>query len=261
MVVSDFFRTFALRKKNNKIKVMEYEKVFEIVVKDGYYHTYIATLNNGERKQVRLFYKMGGIYRMTQRSRKTGCPLWGYSEWERLKLVDSNKQVTDDEIAKRMIKRAKNALKYLSRSGFWSDLKAEIEYFLANDTLALEIVKDYRSEGNYYENIYSKMKEGEKYAWMRTYQVFEAFLSPKCWMTIPWDGHKPYCEELYKKALEEGTRQSFRWTKGYDATYIIDKVEEGKQRGAWYSNEYRNCGNGHYGLLLDATHAIIYEDD
>ena len=37
--------------------------------------------------------------------------------------------------------------------------------------------------------------------------------------------------------------------------------EEGKPRGAWLSNEYRNCGNGHYGLLLDATHAVFYEDD
>lgn len=240
---------------------MEYKEVLEIVVKDGFSHAYTATLNNGGREQVRLFYKNGGIYRIPQRNRKSGYPLWGNSEWKSLKLVSGNKQLTDEELAKRMTRRAKDALKYLSASGFWSDLKEQIEHFLADNTLALDIVKEYRSEGGFYENVYNKRNEGDKYAWMRTYQVFEAFLSPKCWMTIPWDGRKAFCEELYKKALEEGTRQSFKWTKGYDVTYTIDKAEEGKPRGAWLSNEYRNCGNGHYGLLLDATHAVFYEDD
>ena len=60
-------------------------------------------------------------------------------------------------------------------------------------------------------------------------------------------------------AIEEARSEAM--TKGYDVTYTIDKAEEGKRRGAWLSNEYRNCGNGHYGLLLDATHAVFYEDD
>jgi len=30
---------------------------------------------------------------------------------------------------------------------------------------------------------------------------------------------------------------------------------------AWYSEEYKDCGNGHYYLALDATHALFYDDD
>jgi len=30
---------------------------------------------------------------------------------------------------------------------------------------------------------------------------------------------------------------------------------------AWYSEEYKGCGNGHYYLALDATHVLFYEDD
>ena len=30
---------------------------------------------------------------------------------------------------------------------------------------------------------------------------------------------------------------------------------------AWYSEEFKNCGNGHYYLALDASHALFYEDD
>ena len=80
-------------------------------------------------------------------------------------------------------------------------------------------------------------------------------------MSIPWDGMKEYAVSLYNKAQESGEREVFRWTSGYDVTYTIGKKEEGMDRGAWLSLEYRNCGNGHYGLLLDATHAIFYEDD
>ncbi len=240
---------------------MTHDEIKNIVFNDNLIHKYVAEKANGEKEVVRLFLLNGKVYKIPKGKKKYGFPipqnLYEVSDWKSLAPCIK----TEEEIAKRMIKRAKDAYKYLSESGLWSDLKAEIEYFLADDTLALEIVKDYRSEGGFYENVYNKMNEGEKYAWMRTHQVFEAFLSPKCWMTIPWDGHKAFCEELYKKALEEGTRQSLRWTKGYDVTYTIDKAEEGKRRGAWLSNEYRNCGNGHYGLLLDATHAVFYEDD
>ena len=240
---------------------MTHDEIKNIVFNDNLIHKYVAEKANGEKEVVRLFLLNGKVYKIPKGKKKYGFPipqnLYEVSDWKSLAPCIK----TEEEIAKRMTRRAKDALKYLSASGFWSDLKAEIEYFLADDTLALEIVKDYRSEGGFYENVYNKMNEGEKYAWMRTHQVFEAFLSPKCWMTIPWDGHKAFCEELYKKALEEGTRQSLRWTKGYDVTYTIDKAEEGKRRGAWLSNEYRNCGNGHYGLLLDATHAVFYEDD
>lgn len=44
---------------------------------------------------------------------------------------------------------------------------------------------------------------------------------------------------------------------GYDVTvHYNPELNKG-----WYSEEYRNCGNGHYYLMLDATHALFYEDD
>jgi len=48
-----------------------------------------------------------------------------------------------------------------------------------------------------------------------------------------------------------------RLTNGYDVTFNY-QPEDNK---AWYSEEYRGCGNGHYYLALDATHALFYEDD
>ena len=97
---------------------MEYKEVLEIVVKDGFSHAYAATLNNGGHEQVRLFYKNGGIYRMPHRNRKSGYPLWGNSEWKSLKLVNGNKQLTDEELAKRMTRRAKDALNTFQQADF-----------------------------------------------------------------------------------------------------------------------------------------------
>ena len=44
--------------------------------------------------------------------------------------------------------------------------------------------------------------------------------------------------------------------RSYDISMSIDT--DGR---AFYSEEYRNCGNGHYFLLLDERHAIHVEDD
>ena len=44
---------------------------------------------------------------------------------------------------------------------------------------------------------------------------------------------------------------------GYDVTFTY----ESKKDKAWYSEEYRNCGNGHYYIALDANTALFVEND
>lgn len=34
-----------------------------------------------------------------------------------------------------------------------------------------------------------------------------------------------------------------------------------KQKKAWYSEEFKNCSNGHYYLALNNTHAFFIEND
>ena len=238
---------------------MKHSEIKEIVSNDGFGHKYKAVKKDGKSEIVRLFQKNGAVYRFAKGRRKYGYPVFDYEDWVKLTPADASEK-TNEQIAARMIKRAKDAVKYLNESGFWGSLKAELEYFLQHEELALEIVKDSANMG-WFDNVYSKRGEGEKYSWMRTSEVFGAMVGEKCWMSIPWDGRKEYAVSLYERAQESGTREVFRWTSGYDVTYTIGKQEEGEDRGAWLSLEYRNCGNGHYGLLLDATHAVFYEDD
>ena len=50
-------------------------------------------------------------------------------------------------------------------------------------------------------------------------------------------------------------RTSFR---SYDISFELKCGADGSKR-AWYSEEYRGCGNGHYYLAINSTHAIYYE--
>lgn len=51
-----------------------------------------------------------------------------------------------------------------------------------------------------------------------------------------------------------------RWRKGYDNSLCVDtKCTDGPK--AYYSEEYRDCGNGHYYIAVSESHALFCEDD
>lgn len=221
---------------------------------------YRVTMINGKSKIVRLWLHTDdcvGI--MGKRKRHYGHYLSDYSwdnltDWVTLKLIE-HKQSDKVRLVK---KRAQDAVKYLTQSGFWADIKKEIEYFLSDDSIIEEFCKD--MEADSYENFYKQRGEGQKYAWCSTYQVFESFYRKRCWKSIAYSrwNRKCYNEEV-QRAIAEKRDYHRRWTNGYDNDLEI-RFDNDYPR-AWYSEEYRNCGNGHYYLLFDATHAIFYEDD
>ena len=54
-----------------------------------------------------------------------------------------------------------------------------------------------------------------------------------------------------KKSCNESGRTNYDVSFEYSA----------EKNTAWYSEEFKGCGNGHYYLALDASHALFYEDD
>ena len=73
-----------------------------------------------------------------------------------------------------------------------------------------------------------------------------------------WDNAKTeHIRQNIAKALKNKTSYQCRGSNGYDVSFEYD-AEKNK---AWYSEEYVGCGNGHYYLALDSTHAIYYEKD
>lgn len=221
---------------------------------------YRVTMINGKSKIVRLWlHDDGCVAIMSKGKRRYGHYLSDYSwdglaDWATLKLVEHK---PNDKV--RLVKRrAKDALKYLSQSGFWSDIKEGIEYFLSDENLIEEFCKDMAEDS--YEKFYKECREGGKYEWCPCHQVFESFYSKNCWQSVPYTRWERKCRnEEVQKAIDEKKNYHRRWTNGYDNDLEI--VFDGEYPRGWLSLEYRGCGNGHYYLLFDATHAIFYEND
>lgn len=60
-----------------------------------------------------------------------------------------------------------------------------------------------------------------------------------------------------KKAYDKNEKITVSGRTNYDVSFDGNFPE----KRAWYSEEYKGCGNGHYYLALDCTHALFYEDD
>lgn len=59
-----------------------------------------------------------------------------------------------------------------------------------------------------------------------------------------------------KEALVKKQKIHVDGDNGYDVSFEYDGNDK-----AWYSEEYRGCGNGHYYLALSDSYALFYEDD
>lgn len=58
-------------------------------------------------------------------------------------------------------------------------------------------------------------------------------------------------------AIDTKTEYHTSGRNGYDVSFEYNP----ETNRAWYSEEYKGCGNGHYYLALNRTHAIFYEND
>ena len=93
--------------------------------------------------------------------------------------------------------------------------------------------------------------------------AFNAMFTNKSIKAVNYDKYYDY-ETMVRKAITDKLNYNTpTWYKGYDNSVGIKYEEKdgiSLLRG-WYSEEYKNCGNGHYYLLIDAKHAIFCEND
>ena len=233
------------------------------IVKNEHAEKYRVKYADGKTTVVRLWRHTDGCVAIMSKGKKIyGHYLSSYS-WDGLDNWVSLTKVNAKGIdyKKRLIRRAKDAHKMLSESGLWKDIKKEIEDFLAlSDEQIDEFVKAATSD--FYNDVYRHLYDNSnKFPWLHTYQVFESFLSSsRCWKS-PNFGHWWRSEkQVLKNAIENKRNYNHKWREGYDNSIEVRFDEDGRAMG-WYSEEYKDCGNGHYYLLFDATHAIFYEND
>ena len=63
--------------------------------------------------------------------------------------------------------------------------------------------------------------------------------------------------QALKNALKNNLNYSIENRVNYDVSYEYNA----ETKKAWYSEEYINCGNGHYYLAIDENTAIFCEND
>lgn len=230
------------------------------IVTNNHAKPYRVNLIGGGSKIVRLWQTDDGRIAILDKGKKT----WGhvlsswsdhYEDWATLRLVEHN----EIDYYKRFVKRATDALKMLNESGLWGSIKECIEHFFElPETEQRELVNDIITDS--YEKFYKQTWGDGKYAWVRCHQVFCTFTNKRCWKSIAW--HKWERERMSAEVTEcikNGTEFRRSWENGYDNSVEIAYLNGEKL--AWYSEEYRGCGNGWYYLMFDATHAIFYEKD
>lgn len=215
-------------------------------------------LADGTSKVVRLWISKDGSPCIIDKGKRN----WGHylnSGWicetnDWVSLTPVGKKGVD--IRKRLVKRATAAQKMLAESGLWKDIKDEIDTFLSLPEDEMEkFMEDVEND-----RLFGAARD-KKYPWFHTHQIFDSFLRNTCWKPINFHKHaRQYEVSRINDAIREKGNYHRNWTKGYDNSVEVSLGEDGKMR-AWYSEEYRGCGNGHYYLMFDATHAIFYEDD
>jgi hypothetical protein len=200
-----------------------------------------------------------------------------YVNWDYFKsvVIPDKKEKSESD---KWVRSWTNVLNRLEKSGLWEDVASDVrialavgydkmkqaytQYWERHDYEDLtnedrhnagkikeidERLVGYREDGTIYANTsiiwymskiakVKKMHFGKKWYNDNKLGQIELHLMDKLPITVSTDG---------------------RMTGGYDVTFNY-QPEDNK---AWYSEEYRGCGNGHYYLALDGTHALFYEDD
>lgn len=245
---------------------MKYEDFYK-QLKDDYKEdkspkSYRVVFEDGTKKVMRTFWSNHDRIAYHGKGMKThgySISYYPYYNIATITLIRHKSQADlDIFLSKRIKKRMLAAKAMLEKSGLWQDILKEINDVLSmgEDTI-MEIAKAINMGS--YEHFYKEATKDGKFPFIHTTQVFESFASKRCWTSIPYE--REIHQRLIREAIKNGTRYGTGWHGSYD--YYVEvstSKEDGKARG-WFSAEYKNCGNGHYYLLFDESHAIFYEDD
>ena len=230
---------------------MDYNDVYNTISRKIEKYVYVS---DGEKHEIRLFISTNNDICFAPKRRRNGGYMLSVSEMEKWDSLTKVNKGNKTDLVKRMRKRAESGVAMLNESGLWTDIKTELLKFLdlSNDDIRRDFI-----DGDVYETYRTK-----KYDWLNSYQVFFSLKAKKCWKNPSfgkYDFSKDNVIDYFKRSISDKKPIRFTWRNVYDNTLEIIS-DNGIYRG-FYSEEFRGCGNGHYYLLFDATHAIFYEDD
>lgn len=258
------------------------EQDIAAIIRDNKFKTkeFVLTYTNGTTEKKRMFVtSYGEVCEFKKGSRKYGFHFNGAGMVDKFEPAEKK----SSSPYTMFIRNTTNVATMLSRSGLWPDMCKQMKgYSEMTEPQFNEAVKLYDA----CDNVFGKYHGDEYFAKSdETRKAFDDYFSDlgieadyyhfmqltaqRQVVSIPYtDGSsKEHATEQVLQIIEkaksgkhEETIPSFYWYGKYDYHVSVEKGKDGFTRG-WFSAEYHRCGNGHYYLLLDATHALFYEDD
>lgn len=159
--------------------------------------------------------------------------------------------------------RIKKAIRILEKSGLWPNLLVTFKSLQEIGWDGREELKKVQWEKDTIKLQYLSRKypAAFDYAADGTPQLNRNYVAEAsdCQLKSMYFGEEnAFIKGSIRHALETKTPyHRYRVRVGYDVSY--EYIPE-KNR-AWYEEEYRDCGNGHYYLALDENTALFYEND
>lgn len=179
---------------------------------------------------------------------------------------------TQQEKTLKWHKRLNRAINSMKKSGLWENIRKVFENLLKlTYEEKQEIYKEYfevdrwGEDKSNYNNFIAKIKS--KYPFMiytnaegqeiiNTDYIYEI---SECELKSMYFGK--FRNTTIKEQIKESinNKQDFKtWARtNYDTSFQYDA----EKKRAWYSEEYKDCGNGHYYLALDESTALFCEND
>lgn len=214
-------------------------------------HEHVVKYADGTKRIARLFYSNEGfLCEFNRRSKK-----WGHHFDTRgvVSVEPTNKKA--DLIAKTR-RFLKKVIATLEKSGLWANTLHDFKIIAQLDDERL--------------NKFLQAEWDESQAMADELGLYHRQGGVDClkWTVIKgiktinynsWDN--PAMVQEFAKAIAEKRQWSLRWRKGYDNSVECRFDEKDNVMRAWYSEEYKGYGNGHYYYAIDERHAIFGEDD
>ena len=221
---------------------------------------------NGIKDIVRIGMGRNGVMVMAKNSKTKGYTL---NEYTCDNVIDIE-PIREKPIETIWLNSIDKAINLLNKSNLWVDLKNNI--ILAKeigfDTLnkAYSIYNEYNSDLTYDESKKQRI-ERIKALEPRLMLKDDIINTNILWylanplkikkMNFGSQKDKEFYYHQIATAIQNKTKYSTPMFKlNYDISFEYDGTNK-----AWYSEEFRGCGNGHYYLALSEEYALFYEDD
>jgi hypothetical protein len=239
----------------------------ETLVKEGH-RNFVITYEDGRTEKARLFIGQGSgeVCKFRKRSHRRGY----YLTYHGIKSIEPSIQHKTKTKEQKWIDGWKKVQARLVASGLWPNLIEEIQVALNVGYSKTQEANELYWKGGFDEGEKSKVAIfQEKYPalvkvndkgqpYIVTSILWHHRLAPvvKKMRFCKGDRNEHWLQQI-RTAMDAGLPLHLDTRYQYDVSF--EYIPEKKK--AWYSEEYKNTGNGHYYLALDSTHALFYEDD